>query len=81
MIDMKDDISGTGTDYPVEVQVQYSTDSLSTMPSQSVTKTNFTAKAWFSQPIVLATIYTRNHTTMYNQCWFETWQGKNKYYK
>ena len=37
MINMKVDISGTGTDYPVEVQVQYSTDSLSTMPSQSFT--------------------------------------------
>jgi len=37
MINMKDDINGTGTDYHVEVQVQYSTDSLSTMPSQSVT--------------------------------------------
>jgi hypothetical protein len=37
MINMKDGISGIGTAYSVEVQVQYSTDSLSTMPSQSVT--------------------------------------------
>jgi len=36
MINTKDDISGEGTDYPAEVLVQYSTDSLSTMPSQSL---------------------------------------------
>ena len=36
MINMKDDINGTGTDYPVEVLVQYITVSLSTMSSQSV---------------------------------------------
>jgi hypothetical protein len=37
MNNMKDGISGTGTAYPVEVQVEYSIGSLSTMPSQSVT--------------------------------------------
>ena len=44
MINMKDDINGTETDYPVEVLVQYVTDSLSTMSSQSVAQTNSTAK-------------------------------------
>jgi hypothetical protein len=33
----KDDINGAGTDYPAEALVQYSTDSLSRIPSQSVT--------------------------------------------
>ena len=37
MNNMKDGISGTGPAYPVEVQVEYSIDSLCTMPSQSVT--------------------------------------------
>jgi hypothetical protein len=43
MSNTKDDISGAGTDHSVKALVQYSTDSLSTMPSQSVTSTNSTA--------------------------------------
>jgi len=37
MNNTKDAINGTGTDYPAEALVQYSTDSLITIPSQSVT--------------------------------------------
>ena len=33
----KDDINGAGPDYPAEALVQYSTDSLITIQSQSVT--------------------------------------------
>jgi hypothetical protein len=36
MSNTTDDISGAEMDYPAEVQVQYSTDSFSIMPSQSV---------------------------------------------
>jgi hypothetical protein len=37
MNNTEDDINGAGTDYPAEVLLQYSTDSLITIPSQSVT--------------------------------------------
>jgi len=37
MNNTKDYIKGAGTDYPAEALVQYSTESLITMPSQSVT--------------------------------------------
>ena len=42
MSNRKDDISGAGTNQPVEALIQYSIDSLSTMSSQSVTSTNST---------------------------------------
>jgi len=41
MSNRKDDISGAGSGYPAEALIQYSTDSFSTMASQSVTSTNY----------------------------------------
>ena len=59
MSNTKDDISGVVTDHPVEALVQYSTDSLSTISSQSVTSTNYTANMVSASEVTCLRPYIR----------------------
>ena len=59
MSNTKDDISGVVADHPVEALVQYSTDSLSTISSQSVTSTNYTASMVSASEVTCLRQYIR----------------------
>ena len=59
MSNTKDDISGVVTDHAVEALVQYSTDSLNKMPSQSVTSTNSTANMVSASEVTCLRQYIR----------------------
>ena len=68
MSNTKDDITGIVTDHPVEALVQYSTDSLSTIPSQSVTATNYTANMVSASEVACFGQYIREFILQFTIC-------------
>ena len=68
MSNTKDDISGVVTDNPVEALVQYSTDSVNTIPSQSVTSINSTGSIVSASDVTCLRQYIREFMLQCTVC-------------